>query len=149
MELAFAEDLARADVCVFLPTRSRISYATGRKHLVREPLFFGYAFFAGGGEQVASALGTRRLAAVIPVVNQGRLLDDLRRIQAAIAADPQLSSRQGMVPGRPCRVLDGPLMGLEGIVERPGPRSIVVVRIDILGQSVACDLPAESIEPID
>ena len=85
-ESAFAADLRRDHVQCFLPITRRISYATGRKHLVDEPLFSGYVFFAGDDEAVQIAQATRRLAMIIPVVNQASLKLHREPIRALIQA---------------------------------------------------------------
>src|SRR5256885_16668643 len=76
-EKAFATDLASRGIAYFLPMIQRLSFSGGRKRRGMMPLFAGYVFFCGSALERHAALQTDRLARVIEVRDQRRLISEL------------------------------------------------------------------------
>ncbi|MHC4587373.1 MAG: KOW motif-containing protein, partial [Planctomycetota bacterium] len=51
--------------------------------------------------------------------------------------------------GQRCRVIAGPLMGLEGIVVRSNNAVRLVLQIDMLGQAASVEIDVDMIEVLD
>jgi transcription antitermination factor NusG len=92
---------------------------------------------------------SNRIAALLRVPNQSRLQDDLLRVKRLIETKLPLYQEQRLLPGRPVRIIAGPLMGLTGVIEsRPGPCRFIVA-VDFIGQGVSVQVDARSIEPLE
>lgn len=112
------------------------------------PLFPGYVF-AGDEMQVREInRRTQRVANIISVKDQDRLLGELRQIDQALSSGATMELFPGLKPGTRCRVIDGPMVGLEGTVDRTGQRCKLYLAVSILGQSAAIEVPAMLLEPL-
>ena len=117
-EKALAQDLIRKDISYFLPMSWSVRRI--RKRTVRSllPLFKGYLFFCGDEDQRVELLRTNRVANVIIVKDQERLLVELMQIEKALRTGAALSPHKYIKEGQKCRVIGGPLTDLQGIVVR-------------------------------
>jgi len=148
-EKAFAGDLAARGIAYFLPMIERITFSGGRKRRGMMPLFANYVFFAAAGETDRhAALLTDRLARVIDVRDQGRLIKELasthRVLKNKIALDPYPFA----AVGRRVRVAHGALVGTEGVIVRRDGVEKLVLEVGILGQGAAMEIGPEFLEPI-
>jgi transcription antitermination factor NusG len=162
-EKALAQDLIRKDISYFLPMSWCVRRI--RKRTVRSllPLFGGYLFFCGDDEERVELLRTNRVANVIEVKDQERLLDELLQIEQALQAGASLSPHKYIKAGQKCRVIGGPLAELQGIVVRApehtteSPEGAVktkstlrlVLQIDMLGQAASVEMDTDMIEVVD
>ncbi len=55
---------------------------------------------------------------------------------------------RGLAIGRKVRIIAGPLQGLEGTLVRNGKGLRVVITVDLIQQSVAVELDADTVEPL-
>jgi transcription antitermination factor NusG len=148
-EKALAQDLISSDINYFLPMSWRVRHQRGRKIRSLLPLFSGYLFFCGEENQRISLLKTNRVANLIEVKDQGKLVDELLQIAQALAAGADLRPHQYISAGKRCRVTAGPLLGLEGIVIRSKSGAHLVLQVDILGQATSVEIETDIIEVID
>ena len=149
-EKAFASDLASRGIAYFLPMIERITFSGGRKRRGMMPLFTGYVFFAAGDEaDRQAALATDRLACVIEVRDQVRLVKELAATHRALKNKIALDPYPFAVTGRRVRVAFGPLQGTEGVVVRRDGRERLVLEVGILGQGAAMEIGPELLEPVD
>src|SRR5690349_2844110 len=139
-EKAFAWDLMRKGIAHFLPMAERVRMYDGRKRRMMIPLFPSYVFFSGDVESRYNALQTDRLANVIPVKEQGRLVSELVSIERAICGGTELELYQSLPVGQLCRVTSGPLAGLEGTVFRRDDITKFVVQVTVIGQGVSLNV---------
>jgi hypothetical protein len=149
-EKAFASDLAARGIAYFLPMIERITFSGGRKRRGMMPLFANYVFFAAADQTDRhAALLTDRLARVIDVRDQRRLIRELsathRVLKNKIALDPYPFA----AVGRRVRVAHGALSGTEGVVVRRDGVEKLVLEVGILGQGSAMEIAPEFLEPID
>ena len=63
-------------------------------------------------------LRTNRVANVIEVKDQEGLLDELLQIERALESGAPLTPHKYIKAGQKCRVIGGPLAGLQGVVVR-------------------------------
>ena len=148
-EKALAQDLVAKNISYFLPMTWKVqcrSHMTLRSLL---PLFSGYLFFCGREAERVEILRTNRVANVIEVKNQEKLLDELVQFERALRAGAPLMPYKYIKAGQRCRVVAGPLLGLEGIVIQVKNLARLVLQIDMLGQAASVEIDIDMIEPID
>ncbi len=148
-EKALAVDLFKREIDVYLPL-ARLERRYGkRREVVEKPLFPGYLFLRGRPQDRVTALTTNRIVRTLRVLDPVRLEDDLRRIDLMISSGEAVTTFSGLKEGGRCRVVGGPLIGLEGVVIRRRNLSRIFVGVDILGQSGVVEIDSVLLEPID
>ena len=148
-EKALAQDLIRKDINYFLPMNWKVRRRRGRTIRSLLPLFTGYLFFCGQDNQRIELLRTNRVANLIEVKDQQRLLDELSQIERALRAGAPLLPHKYLKAGQHCRVIGGPLTDLQGIVVRTKTVMRLVLQIDILGRATSVEIDADMIEVLD
>ncbi|MHC4061982.1 MAG: transcription termination/antitermination protein NusG, partial [Planctomycetota bacterium] len=94
-------------------------------------------------------LRTNRVAKLIEVNDQGRLLNELVQIEKALQAGAPLVPHKYLKAGQHCRVIAGPLADLVGIVVKTKTAARLVLQVDILGQATSVEIDADMIETMD
>jgi transcriptional antiterminator RfaH len=148
-EKALAHDLINRDINYFLPMSWKVTRRTGRKIRSLLPLFSGYLFFCGNENQRLEVLRTNRVANLIEVNDQEKLLGELLDIEQALRAGAVLTPHKYIKAGQRCRVLAGPLVDLQGIVLKTKTVTRLVLQIDMLGQAASVEIDTDLIEPIE
>ena len=148
-EKALAQDLIRKDISYFLPMTWRARRQRGRTIRSLLPLFSGYLFFCGEEDQRIEVLRTNRVANLIEVKDQQRLLKELLQIEQALRAGAPLVPHEYIKTGQRCRVIAGPLADLEGIIVKTKTTTRLVLQIDMLGQATSVEIDIDMIEVID
>jgi len=148
-EKALAHDLVAKNICYFLPMTWKVQRRSHRTFRSLLPLFSGYLFFCGREAERVELLRTNRVANVIEVKDQEKLLDELVQFERALRAGAPLTPYKYIKAGQQCRVVAGPLLGLEGIVIQIKNISRLVLQIDMLGQAASVEIDVDLIEPID
>jgi transcription antitermination factor NusG len=148
-EKALAHDLILRNVSYFLPMSWKVRRSSRRTIKSLLPLFSGYLFFCGEEDDRLELLRTDRVANLIKVEDQDNLISELVQIELALKAGAPLKPYKYIKKGQKCRVIAGPLLGLQGIVvrESDGPR--LVLQVDMLGQAASVEIDIDMIEPID
>ncbi len=127
----------------------KLSRWRGRKIRSLLPLFSGYLFFCGGESERLEVLRTNRVASLIEVRDQAKLLRELLQIQQAIAAGVPLVPHQYIKEGQRCRVTTGPLADLHGIVVQSKTVARLVLQVDMLGQATSVEIDTDILELIE
>ena len=148
-EKALAQDLISKDISYFLPMSWKVSRKSRRTTRSLLPLFNGYLFFCGKENERVELLKTNRVANLIEVDNQQKLLDELVQVNQALQSGAPLTPHNYIKEGQRCRVIAGPLMGLEGIVVRSNNATRLVLQIDMLGQAASVEIDVDMIEVLD
>jgi len=148
-EKALAQDLIRKNISYFLPMSWNVRRHRGRKMRSLLPLFSGYLFFCGMENQRIELLRTNRVANLIEVKDQQRLLDELSQIDQALQAGVPLTQHKYLKAGRLCRVIAGPLAELQGIVLKTKQFTRLILQIDMLGQAASVEIDTDMIEPVE
>ena len=147
-EKALAHDLIAKNISYFLPMTWRVWRRSRRTMRSLLPLFSGYLFFCGGENQRLELLRTNRVANVIEVKDQQKLLGELVQIEQALRAGAPLTPYKYIKAGQRCRVIAGPLFGLEGIVIKTKNITRLVLQIDMLGQAASVEIDIDMVEII-
>jgi transcriptional antiterminator RfaH len=148
-EKALAHDLVAKGIPYFLPMSLNIRRHRQRTFKSLLPVFTGYLFFCGREAERVEVLRTNRVAGVIDVVDQGKLLTELSQIDRALRAGAPLLPHDYIRKGQWCRVIAGPLMGLEGIVLDVKKVTRLILQIEMLGQATCVEIDMQMIEPIE
>ena len=148
-EKALAWDLIRKEISYFLPMHWKTRHSKGRKIRSLLPLFSGYLFFCGQEKQRIQLLKTNRVANLIEVSDQKKLMDELHKIEQAIKAGAALTPHKYIKAGQRCRVTDGPLAEMEGMVLRTKTITRLVLQVDMLGQAASVEIDNDLIELLD
>lgn len=148
-EKALAQDLRAQEIHYFLPMTLNIRKYKDRSIKTILPVFTGYLFFCGDEYQRVEVLRTNRVSSLIDVADQGRLVGELAQVEQALRSGVPLVPHQYMREGQWCRVIAGPLLGLEGIVVRVKNMTRLLLQIEMLGQATSMEIDIHMIEPID
>ncbi len=148
-EKALAWQLLKQDVSYFLPMSPRAHRWRQRTIRSLMPLFTGYIFFCGDEDARLEALKTNRVAGLIPVKDPDGLVRDLLPIERVLREGQPLQPHPYLTKGRRCRVIAGPLMGLEGIIVREPQRTRLVLQVEMLGQATSVEVDVDLVEPLD
>ena len=148
-EKALAQDLIGKNISYFLPMSWKIRHAKGRKIRTLLPLFGGYMFFCGSEKERLEVLRTNRVANLLQVKDQQKLLTELVQIDQALQAGSNLVPHKYIEAGKRCRVTAGPLSGLEGVVATAKGAARLVLQVDMLGQAASVEIDTDIIEIVD
>ncbi|MGN6370736.1 MAG: transcription termination/antitermination protein NusG [Phycisphaerae bacterium] len=148
-EKALAETLSAQGIAHFLPLATVGRSYAGRKVTVEMPLFPGYVFLKGSLDQVYSADRTKRVAGIIPVVDQDRIGRELRNLAQALASRASLDPYPFLRAGVRVCVRSGPLMGLEGVIESRNKRDRLILQVEVLGQATSLEIDGAILEVIE
>ena len=148
-EKSLAHDLVVKEVGYFLPMAWKVRRIRGRTLRTLLPIFGGYLFFCGEEHQRIEVLRTNRVANLIEVKDQQRLVEELSQIEQALVAGADLSPHKYLKEGQKCRVIGGPLVGLIGIVVKAKNALRLVLQIDMLGQAASVEIDTDMIEVVD
>ena len=148
-EKSFAWDLLARKIPYFLPMVQRVHASAGRKWKTLVPLFASYVFFNGDDIARANALTTNRLCQVVRVVNQDELVGELLNIHRVIQAGITLQPLASATVGSRCRVIRGPLQGIEGTLIRRNHQTRFVLHVSVLGQDAELEIEPDLLETIE
>jgi len=138
----------------FLPTIRIWSRRAGVRHLVPLPMFPGYVFIRHSMDKhsyvevlktrgIVRVLGERwdRLAPVSDV--------EMDAIERIVNAELPVLAHPYLREGHRVRITDGPLAGVEGILEYIKPhKGILVVSVNLLHRSVAVEMDCTRVAPV-
>lgn len=148
-EKAFAWDLLGHGIGYFLPMREKVTFSGSRKRRLMTPLFPSYVFFCGTEQDRYKAMTTNRVCQTIEVANQKALIDELASIEKALLSKVVIDSYPSLPVGRSCRIISGPMIGIEGVViRRDQGKTRMVLEVTILGQGALVEIDADLLEPI-
>jgi transcription antitermination factor NusG len=148
-EKALAQELINQQISYFLPMRWKILHYKKRKLKSLLPLFGGYLFFCGDENDRLAALRTNRIANIIEVEDQQKLLQELLQIEKAIKSGASLQPHKYIKKGQHCQVTAGPLAKLTGVIVETKGSTRLVLQIDMLGQAASVEIDTDTIEVID
>jgi transcription antitermination factor NusG len=136
---------------VFLPLYSSLRRWKDRRVELQLPLFPGYVFVRVPLQHRIKILNVP--GAVRFVAFNGRPAavteNDLFGIRSALAEGLSLQPHPYLKIGRRVRICAGPLSGTEGILVRKKDRFRLVLTIDIIMRSVAVEVDASDVEPVN
>jgi transcriptional antiterminator RfaH len=147
-EKALAQDLMAKNISYFLPMTWRVHSHTHRTIKALLPLFTGYLFFCGNENERVELLKTNRVANLIEVKDQETLIR-AGAVRAGVPGQGALTPYKYLHKGQWCRVIAGPLLGLEGIIVQTKGDTRLVLQINLLGQAASVEIDIDMIEPVE
>ena len=148
-EKALAHDLIRKKISYFLPMSWKVRRRSRRTIRSFLPLFSGYLFFCGEEDQRLELLRTDRVANLIEVKDQQKLIRELVQIEQALRIGAPLTPHKYIKAGQKCKVMAGPLLGLQGVVVKTKSATRLVLQVDMLGQAASVEIDVDMIEILD
>jgi transcriptional antiterminator RfaH len=138
----------RAALPVTLPCYRAAHQYRGKTVVFRTPLFPGYVFLQLEDEHRNKVLQSDYVANLLDVLDQELFQHQLDEILRALETD--LEIRLAPIIGKGTRVLikQGPLRGVEGLVEERYGMNVVLLRLDFIGQAAAVKVDATDLEVI-
>jgi transcription antitermination factor NusG len=131
-EKSLARQLLASEVPFYLPLIPRRLFVRSRELTSHVPLFPGYLFLLGSGEERLAALSTNRVAGALQVPEQERLWHDLTQLQRLIQTGAPITPQERLAPGMIVEIRNGPLAGLKGKIVKASSRRHFVVEIDFI-----------------
>jgi transcription antitermination factor NusG len=135
-EKALARHLRGRGVAHYLPLETHSWRNKGRTFTSHLPVFPGYVFLFADEDDRVAALESNVISKVLPVPDQRRLFNDLRRVYRMLAAELPVDRADPLVPGQPVRITAGPFQGLDGTLLQFGNQLRLVVEVAFLRQAV-------------
>jgi transcription antitermination factor NusG len=111
------------------------------------PLFTGYVFCVATPPLASTLRQNRYVANLLAVVDQAQLIQQLRQIRLALDAGDELEVLPYLEVGKPVRVSQGPLKGLEGVISRIKGKTRIVINVDMIRESVAVEVDGSFLDP--
>ena len=148
-EKALAHDLMAKNISYFLPMTWKVHRHSQRTIKAMLPLFTGYLFFCGNDSERVELLKTNRVANLIEVKDQENLIRELARFDQALRAGAPLTPHKYLNKGQWCRVIAGPLLGLEGIILQTKGDTRLLLQINMLGQAASVEIDIVMVEPVE
>ena len=138
---------------VFLPLIPVWSRRNGSRHLIRKPMFPGYLFLRHALDKTSyvEIMKTNGLARILgerwdrPAVVADAEIEAIRQVlDAGLTLLPHPYLREG----HRVRIIQGPLVGVEGILVHNNPhKGLLVVSVELLQRSVAVEVDCTFVAP--
>jgi len=151
-ERLVVEQLAAKAFSPFLPEMAVRARREGKSRVMQVPIFPGYLFVRHAMDK-ASYVEILKARGVVRILDGGwsRLtpipVDEVDAIQRLVASGVPLSPHAYFQQGDRVRVVEGPLVGLEGLFVREQPnKGRLVLSINLLQASVAVEVDTASVE---
>ena len=111
------------------------------------PVFPGYLAFSDTGDCVSSVLRTNRVMRVLPVMDQSRLLEELKWILTACKQGKAIRTltNSEFQKGQNVRIISGPMRGFEGTITNIGGKKHVILSVEMFRQSIAVQIEQSQI----
>ena len=119
-----------------------------RRYSFEVPLFPGYLFGCCDPQERTRLMRSGYLVRWLEVVDQARLLEELKGIYLASQKDVALILYPMLKRGQTVRVVRGPLAGLYGKISRRKRSYRLVLNVSCLDTAVACELDMDDVEVV-
>jgi transcription antitermination factor NusG len=128
--------------------QKRTKSPAGRLRTSYIPLFSSYVFILGDEATRHLALTTNCVSQCLQVVSPKRLTFDLSQVKRLIESNAPLTPEARLQPGNRVRIRSGPMMGLEGIVDKRRGKDWLVIALEFLQQGVSVLLEDYQVEAV-
>jgi len=142
-EKLIAENLKEIDVPYYLPTYEKVKRYKNGSQTHELPLFDGYIFhkkIPSKYTEIIQLSSKYTHAFEVDQSDTDLFLDQLRVIKKMLSAKATVQPYEHYKEGDKVRIKSGPLKDLEGFIVTEKKRFLFVVTVDILGQSVSCEI---------
>lgn len=141
--------LQEKQITAYLPKCKVVRSSNGRKRVIEMPLFPGYVFVRPRLDQFDGIRYIRGSCGLVFADNKPGTLPerDIEAVKKLVDSGAELSIDPELVSGRRIRIVDGPFMGVEGILVSARNQQHLVVNVDMLGSSVRVEVDRHAIQP--
>jgi len=153
-EQLVSDQLSAKGFETYLPTIREWSRRAGIRRLIPVPMFAGYLFLRHAIEK-RSYLAIMNTRGVVRILGErwDRLTpvedSEIDAIQHLGRSDLALMPYPYLREGQRVRIVEGPLIGVEGIlVRQKGMRGLLVLSINLLNRSVAVEVDCGAVIPL-
>jgi transcription antitermination factor NusG len=142
--------LLEKQVTAYLPKCKVVRSWNGRKRTVELPLFPGYVFVRPRLDQFEGMRYIRGSCGLVLADNKPGILPerDIESVRKLVASGIDLTVDPELVSGKRVKIVDGPFMGVEGVLISVRNQEHLVVNIDMLGSSVRVEVERDVIVPL-
>jgi transcription antitermination factor NusG len=145
-EKKMAEFCRMRGFAFYLPLRRETKIYQRRKVTVEKPVFPGYLFAPFDADGRVALLKSNNIVRILKPASRRLLLYELAQIRRALQTDPTLSTCAALKAGHRVRILTGPFMGIEGVVDSLRGKTKVCLNVEMIGRAVAVELDREFLE---
>lgn len=147
-EKKFAEwMLAQRRPC-FMPVFRRETVSGRKRRTSQIPLFPGFVF-AGGDFSKKDFAATGCVAYVLRprgLQEAARLHRELYDVWRGLTSGLYVEPVRNLAAGETCRIMSGPLSGVEARFERQGRAGRLILQVEMMGGGVAVEIPSGEVE---
>ena len=149
-EKKVAIELEKKKIEQFLPLIEEVHVWSDRKKKVVEPLFRGYLFVKTDLRDRETILRTNGVIRFVGIQNKPSRVPDLQIdwLRRVVGGSKAVQRESYLEVGERVRIISGPLIGVEGIINRVNGGSRVIVPIAAVQQSVSFQVPSDLLEII-
>ncbi len=134
------------DFHVVLPCFRSVRKYRGKVATFTKPLFPGYVFVKLAPEQKQKVIQNDHVARLLTVPDQVQFATQLDEILRALETELEIVLAPEIGVGQRVKIKSGPLKGLEAWVEQRYGVSVVLLRLDFIGQAAAVKVNADDLE---
>ncbi len=147
-EKKLADFCKREGYAMTLPLYKSVKKYRGKVVTFHKPLFPGYIFLQLQFPQRQKVYQSDYVANLLDVPNQAEFAKQLEDILLSLELDVEVRLAQTIGPGTKVLIKSGPLRGMEGWVENRSGPTVVLLRLDFIGQAAAVKIDASQLEPV-
>jgi transcription antitermination factor NusG len=145
-EKKLAQYCEREQVNATLPCYRSVKKYRGKKVVFKKPLFPNYLFLRLSPEETKVVYHSEYVANLLTVSDQELFQQQLGDILAALDTEREVMLAPNITEGTRVRIKTGPLRGLEGWVQERHGMTMVLLRLDFIGQAAAVSVDASELE---
>ena len=140
--------LQEKQITAYLPKCKVLRSSNGRNRVVEMPLFPGYVFVRPRMDQFERIRYIRGSCGLVLADSKPGTLPerDIEAVKKLVESGAELSIDTELVTGKRIKIVDGPFMGVEGILVSARNQQHLVVNVDMLGSSVRVEVDRGAIE---
>jgi len=138
----------RKGLAATLPCYSSAHKYRGKMVVFQKPLFPGYVFIQTQAEKRGLVRQSDYLANLLDVHDQELFARQLGEVLKALETDLEIRLAPTIGEGARVKIKSGPLRGVEGWVEKRYGMSVVLLRLDFIGQAAAVKVEAMDLEMV-
>jgi transcription antitermination factor NusG len=147
-EKKLAEYCEREGMAVTLPCYRSVKKYRGKTLVFQKPLFPSYVFLRLLPQQRQAVYQSDYVANLLDVVDQQLFESQLGDILTALDTELEIFLAPQITAGARVKIKSGPLRGVEGIVEQRSGMTLVLLRLDFIGQAAAVKIDAGELDLI-
>lgn len=147
-EKKLAEWCERQGFLATLPLYKSVKKYPGKTVVFEKPLFANYVFLKLEPHQNRLVYQSDYVANLLEVKDQELFEEQLSYILRAVESEVEIFLAPEIVVGKRVAIKNGPLRGLEGIVEERSGQTLVHLRLDFISQAAALRIEATDVEII-